>query len=304
MIKVRVKILIRFVKNFSMDYMDQIAQLLKPRPEDAFKNIFGHALLIAGQKGMAGAGILAAKACMKSGCGLLSVRVPECNRVIMQISVPEAMVLTDNSDECFTTPVNTEKYQAVGIGPGLGQSSHTKNALEMQLEQIRVPLVLDADALNIISANPQLWEHVPYGTIITPHAGELDRLTGIKACNFEQRLDNAETLAAEHSVIVVMKGAPTRIITPSGNCFANTTGNQGMATAGSGDVLTGVILSLLAQGYDNESAARIGVFVHGLSGDIAARRKGMTGMTSCDIAEALPEAWMQITQQKSFQIRP
>ncbi len=271
--------------------MESIASLVKPRPKDAYKNTFGHALLIAGQKGMAGASVLAAKACMKSGCGMLSVRVPECNRVIMQISVPEAMVLTDNSNECFTTPVNTEKYQAVGIGPGLGQSFETKKALEVQLQQICTPLVLDADALNIVSANPQMWEYIPQGTIITPHAGELDRLTGIKATCFDERFVAAQNLAAAHSITIVMKGAPTRIITPDGNVYINTTGNQGMATAGSGDVLTGIILALLAQGYDSISAARIGVYIHGYAGDIAARNKGMTGMTAGDIVEFLPEAW-------------
>lgn len=283
--------------------MDNIAQLLKPRPEDAYKNTFGHALLIAGQKGMAGASVLAAKACMKSGCGMLSVRVPECNRVIMQISVPEAMVLTDPSDDCFTAAVETSKYQAVGIGPGLGQKKETVNALAQQLQKAGSALVLDADALNIISTNPHLWQYVPQKTIITPHAGELERLTGVKASTPEQRAESAAALAAEHSVVVVMKGAPTRIITPDGKIFVNTTGNQGMATAGAGDVLTGIILGLLAQGYDSTSAARIGVFIHGLAGDIAAKKKGIIGMTAGDIAESIPLAWIEINQKINQNLR-
>lgn len=276
--------------------MDNIAQLLKPRPEDAYKNTFGHALLIAGQKGMGGASVLAAKACMKSGCGMLSVRVPECNRIIVQISVPEAMVLTDPSNDCFTTAVDASKYQAVGIGPGLGQNKETVNALEQQLQATGSALVLDADALNIISANPHLWQHVPQGTVITPHAGELALLTGIKASTPEQRAESAAALAAEHSVVVVMKGAPTRIIAPDGTQYVNTTGNQGMATAGSGDVLTGIILGLLAQGYDSISAAKIGVFIHGLAGDIAAQSIGIIGMTAADIANSVPLAWMQASR--------
>lgn len=283
--------------------MDNIAQLLKPRPEDAYKNTFGHALLIAGQKGMAGASVLAAKACMKSGCGMLSVRVPECNRIIVQISVPEAMVLTDPSDDCFTAAVETSKYQAVGIGPGLGQKKETVNALAQQLQKAGSALVLDADALNIISTNPHLWQYVPQGTVITPHAGELERLTGVKASTPEQRAESAAALAAEHSVVVVMKGAPTRIITPDGKIFVNTTGNQGMATAGAGDVLTGIILGLLAQGYDITSAARIGVFIHGLAGDIAAKKKGIIGMTAGDIAESIPLAWIEINQKINQNLR-
>lgn len=259
---------------------------LKTRPVDAHKNTFGHALLIAGSYGMGGAAVLAAKSCMKSGVGLLTVHTPECNRVILQVSVPEAMVLSDENSRHFATAVSTSKYSAVGIGPGLGTAPESVSALESQLKMVSCPLVLDADALNIISANRHMLELVPRGTVITPHPGELKRLLG---SDF-----TPASLASDLGIFVICKGAPSVLITPDGRSIKNTTGNSGMATAGSGDVLTGIVLSLLAQGYDSESAAVLASHVAGAAGDLAAMELGKISMTAMDTVNHLPQAWKNL----------
>lgn len=268
------------------DYED----MLKPRARFAHKGTFGHALLIAGQQGMAGASILAAKACLRSGAGLLTVHVPFCNNFIVQTSVPEAMTHIDYSENAFTIPIDPEPYQAVAVGPGIGQQRETEEALLEQIENAQGPMVLDADALNILANHRQYIGRLPHGSILTPHPKECDRLVGGSKNSFD-RLSKARQLAIDTHVYIVLKGAYTFIISPQGTCWINTTGNPGMATAGSGDVLTGILLSLLTQGYEPEVAARLGVYAHGLAGDIAAKKKGQIGMTAGDIVEWLPLVW-------------
>ena len=271
---------------------DYVKSLLKPRDPKAYKGTFGHALLYAGSHGMAGAAILSARACLRSGVGLLTVCSPSCNNDILQISVPEAMTIA--SDDLYAN-TDLSRYNAVGAGPGLGQGDSQTAILEKLLKSSSYPMVLDADALNIISRSRYLMEYIPAGSILTPHPGELRRLTG-DFRDPEDMIDKAIGLATENNITVVVKGAPTVTVSPAGTLYVNTTGNPGMATGGSGDVLTGMVLALLAQGYNHDEAAFIAVYIHGLAGDIAARRLSMTAMTSADIADSLPAAWLQMTE--------
>jgi len=269
---------------------EDLQELLKPRFKFAHKGNFGHALLIAGCQGMAGASVLSAKACLRSGVGLLTVHVPSVNNTIVQSAVPEAMTEVDRGIDCFTCPTDTDDYQAVAIGPGLGKSDETESALLAQIGTCQTPMVIDADALNLLAEHRTYIGRLPKGSILTPHPGELERLVG-KCQDSYERLMKACDLAKTAGVYIVLKGAYSAIITPEGKCFFNTTGNPGMATGGSGDILTGIILALLAQNFKAEDAACLGVYVHGLAGDIAAKKKGMIGMTAGDIVNYLPMAW-------------
>ena len=271
---------------------DYVKPLLKPRDPKAYKNTFGHALLYAGSLGMAGAAVLSARACLRSGVGLLTVCSPSCNNDILQISVPEAMTIA--SDDLYAN-TDLSRYNAVGAGPGLGQGDSQTAILEKLLKSSSYPMVLDADALNIIARSKYLLEYVPAGSVLTPHPGELQRLVG-QATDYDDMIQKAKALATENGITVVVKGAPTVTIAPDGTMYVNTTGNPGMATGGSGDVLTGMVLALLAQGYKSEQAALIAVYIHGLAGDMAARELSMTAMTSADIAGHLPQAWLQMTE--------
>lgn len=276
--------------NFVLLEEEDISPLIKTRSAFAHKGHFGHALLIAGAYGMAGASVLAARACLRSGVGLLTVHVPMCNNLIVQTSVPEAMTDVDVNEVCFGTPVEADDFQAVGVGPGLGISPDTEYALLEQISIGQAPMVLDADALNLLSNNKQELALLPKGSILTPHPKELERLVG-KCQNSYQRLMKAAELAQNCKLYIVLKGAYTAIITPEGNVFLNPTGNPGMATAGSGDVLTGIILALLAQGYTPETACKVGVYVHGRAGDLAAEKHGMIALKAGDIIDFLPDAW-------------
>ena len=278
---------------FMITELNQVKAMLKPRGKFAHKGTFGHGLLIAGSYGMAGASVLASRAAMRSGIGRLTVHAPICNHDILQISVPEVMVQDDIHDRYFAGPVELDNYQALAIGPGLGQEEDTAIALFDQIHSCYIPLVLDADALNLFSSHRNYLNTLPKRSVLTPHLKELERLVG-KCSNSYERLKKAIELADYLQSYVVLKGAWTAVITPEGRCYFNPTGNPGMATAGSGDVLTGIIFSLLAQEYSGEEACRLGVYVHGLAGDIAAGRVGMISMTSSDIIAALPEAFKKI----------
>ena len=214
----------------------------------------------------------------------------------MQTSVPEAMTEIDMSDVRFSYATETDDYQAVGIGPGLGKAEDTETALLEQISSCQTPMVVDADALNLLGENRNYIGRLPKGSILTPHPKELERLVG-KCQNSYERLMKARELARSAGVHIILKGAYSAVIAPSGKCWFNTTGNSGMATGGSGDVLTGIVLALLAQGYDAESAARIAVYVHGLAGDIACKKQGVIGMTAGDIAACLPMAWKMLVEK-------
>lgn len=279
--------------DFHLLEAEDMPRLLKPRGRFAHKGNFGRALLIAGSQGMAGASVLAARACLRSGVGLLTVHVPYCNNAIVQTAVPEAMTELDISDTCFASSTDTDDYQAVAIGPGIGKSAETEAALLDQIDGCQTPMVVDADALNLLGEHRSYIGKLPKGSILTPHPKELERLVG-KCQNSYERLMKARELAATAGVHIILKGAYSAVITPQGKCSFNPTGNPGMATGGSGDVLTGVVLALLAQGYDAETAATLGAYVHGLAGDIACKKHGMMGMTAGDVASCLPMAWRML----------
>ena len=280
---------------FSILGEEVIRPIIKPRKRFAHKGSFGHGLLIAGSYGMAGASILSAKACLRSGIGLLTVHTPIHNHDILQISVPEAIVQTDIHERYFAQPTDLSRYKAIAIGPGLGQEEDTALAMMEQIQGNNLPIILDADAINILSTHRNWLSRLPKRCILTPHLGELERLIG-KCMDTYERLTKVKELAAYLQSYIIVKGAWTTIVTPEGEYFFNPTGNPGMATGGSGDVLTGILLALVAQGYSREEACKLGVYIHGLAGDIAAEEMTETGMISSDIINALPNAWKKIRQ--------
>lgn len=274
-----------------------IKSLLKSRAKHSHKGDYGRALLVAGSKGMAGASVLSARAVLRSGVGLLTVHVPACNNAIVQVAVPEAMTSIDCSECCFSDFIETSKYNAVAVGPGLGQSSESEKALLHLIDNCRVPMVLDADALNVLARNSEYLRRLPQGSVLTPHPGEFARLFG-KTPNTYLSISAVRAFARDCGFAVVLKGTHTVVIAPDGNLYFNSTGNPGMATGGSGDVLTGMVLALLAQGYSATDAARMAVYVHGLSGDYAAAEKGMTALVAGDIVDCLPAAWKHMERKE------
>ncbi len=270
----------------------------RKRARFSHKGTFGHACLVAGSYGMMGAAILSARACMRSGAGLLTTHVPRAGYPIIQGAVPESIFEMDSSELLFSSIPEKRDYSAIAAGPGIGRAPETVNALVNLLKSATVPLVLDADALNILAAQPDLMGLVPAGSVLTPHPGEFDRLAGNSDSGYKRNERQVE-FASRHQLIVVLKGACTSIAMPDGNCFFNSTGNPGMATAGSGDVLTGIILSLLAQGYTPQDAALLGTFVHGLAGDIAATETSKQALIASDIIDHLGTAFLKIENHEA-----
>lgn len=272
----------------------EVAPCFDVRPRFAHKGNFGHALLIAGSQGKMGAAVLASKACLRAGVGLLTAHVPQCGYPILQTAVPEAMVDLDQHDMFFTNYPALSRFSAIGIGPGLDQKRNTVRAFLSLLESFGKPLVLDADALNILSENREALQKLPEGSILTPHPGEFRRLVGDFSSDYEALQKQIE-FAQTTRCVVVVKGAYTRIVSPEGKVYFNSTGNPGMATAGSGDVLTGIVLGLLAQGFDPVDAAVAGVFVHGLAGDLAAAKKSEYALVAGDLVRYLGKAIRSLT---------
>jgi NAD(P)H-hydrate epimerase len=271
-----------------------VSSLIKKRKSFSHKGNYGHSLLISGSYGKMGAAVLCARACLRSGTGLLTVHIPRSGNTIMQTSVPEAMTQSD-LNENFVTEVNvTEKYTAVGIGPGIGNEPETKQVLFELFIKLQSPMVLDADALNTLSENPSYLSRVPENSIITPHPKEFERLVGQSSNSFD-RLEKQIRFSFEHKLIVILKGANTSISTPDGKVYFNSTGNPGMAKGGSGDALTGIVLAFLAQKYNPVEAAILSVHIHGLAGDIAAKTKGEYAMMTTDLIESLPAAFNQLS---------
>ncbi|MDP4203993.1 MAG: NAD(P)H-hydrate dehydratase [Bacteroidota bacterium] len=277
---------------------EEMALLLKPKDKFAHKGIFGHALLAGGSKGKIGAIVLAAKSCLRSGVGLLTVQVPASGNDILQISVPEAMTIPDEGENTLTAVQMGEKINAVGIGCGMGTSPEATQALYQLLQTCDKPMVIDADALNILAQHPEWIKLIPANSILTPHPAEFDRLAEKSATGYE-RLEKARDFAAKNKVTVVLKGAYTAVINTDGEVSFNSTGNPGMATAGSGDTLTGILLALQAQGYRAFDAARLGVFLHGLAGDIAARTIAFESITASDITTSLGFAFNELRSKTS-----
>ena len=209
--------------------------------------------------------------------------------------MPEAMTTVDSNEICFSDSIDTGRYSAVGVGPGLGQGNESEAALLALIDNCKVPMVLDADALNILAHNPHYIQRLPQGSVITPHVGEFARLFGASDSSYA-RLQAAQAHAKEYGVTILLKGAYTAVITPQGTIHFNSTGNPGMATGGSGDVLTGCILALLAQGHAAPDAARMAAYVHGLAGDMAATEKGQTALVAGDIVDYLPRVWRSLEE--------
>jgi len=281
------------VENFLVEKWDAI-QLLKPRNKFDHKGTFGHALLIAGSFGKMGAATMAAKAALRSGAGLVSAHVPQSGYPIIQTAVPECMVSIDENDKVFSKPPELGLYNAIAIGPGLGTAKASQNALKLLIQNANVPIVFDADAINILGENKTWISFIPAGSIFTPHPKEFERLAGKSSNNFERNKMQRE-FSIKNRVYIVLKGAHTCISTPDGLCFFNSTGNPGMATGGSGDVLTGIIVGLLAQGYHPKEACILGVYLHGSAGDVSAKEKSMQAMIAGDIIENLGKAFRKLT---------
>jgi len=265
-------------------------ELVQPRSKFSHKGTYGHALLVVGSKGKIGAAVLAARACLRAGVGLLTVHTPGCGYAVVQTSVPEAMCSTDTELDFISQLPDLQKITTVGIGPGLGDHPTTAAALRQILAAVQPPMVLDADALNMLAQHPEWWPLVPQNSILTPHPKEFERLFGASANEFA-RNDLHRQMAQEHGVIIVLKGANTAIALPDGSCWFNSTGNPGLATGGTGDVLTGLLTGLLAQGYAPEQAAWLGVYLHGLAGDLAAAESSQAALVAGDLIAALGHGW-------------
>lgn len=284
-----------FIRDTETPYhwVDQplVRELYRPRDAFSHKGTFGHALLVAGSYGKIGAAVLSARACSRAGAGLVTVRIPAVGYEVMQASVPEAMCDADASERFWVeVPGGLERYNAVGVGPGIGMEPATAAALERLLESVKRPMILDADALNIIGQDKRLLDKIPPESVLTPHPKEFERLFGKTEDDFA-RLALQREVSARYRVHIVLKGHHTIVSAPSGHCWFNSTGNAGMATGGSGDVLTGILTGLLAQGYAPREAAVTGVYLHGLAGDLAAAGASQESLIAPDLPRWLGSAF-------------
>jgi NAD(P)H-hydrate epimerase len=272
---------------------ETVQAIRKQRNKFSHKGTYGHALLISGSTGKTGAAVLAAKACLRSGPGLVTVHLPQSGIPIMQTALPEAMVNPDPSTDWISQIPDLEHYQSIGIGPGLGKESETQAAVYDLLLKSNRPLVIDADGLNILSLNKDWLDILPQNSILTPHPLEFTRLSE-KASNSYALLIQAIDFAMLHKIYLILKGAYTAICCPDGSCWFNPTGNPGMATGGSGDVLTGILTGLLAQGYSPLEASLLGVYIHGLTADLLIPSTSMESLLAGDIADNLGLAFSSL----------
>ena len=273
-----------------------ILHLYIPRTKFSHKGNYGHALLIGGSYGKIGAPVLAAKASLKSGAGLVSIYLPKCGYIAAQSAFPEAMVITSEDEEKITTINYDIKPKAIGIGPGIGTDKATLHAFKKFLEACVLPMVIDADAINMLALDSALLKLIPSKSVLTPHPGELKRLIGNWKDDFD-KLNKAKAFVKQYDVILAIKGAHTMILHDD-DIFINDTGNPGMATAGSGDVLTGIITGLITQGYDPLNATIFGVYLHGKAGDIGILKMGYQALIASDIIDYLGDAIMDLFQQE------
>jgi NAD(P)H-hydrate epimerase len=269
--------------------------LIKARPKFSHKGFFGHAMMVAGGEGKFGAAVLSAKACLRSGVGLLHVHIPKSGSSILQTATPETMLSIDKNESYFSEVPDLSAYSAIGVGPGIGMEKQSQNALKMLIQNYQKPMVFDADTLNILSENKTWLSFLPKGSILTPHPKEFERLAGKWKNDFE-KIEMQREFAFKFGVYVVLKGAHTSTCFPDGDVYFNSTGNPGMATGGSGDVLTGIITGLLAQGFTPGAASVLGVYLHGLAGDLAAKKRGLEAMLAGDIIEKLGKAFLELTK--------
>lgn len=264
-----------------------VTGLIKPRISDSYKGTYGHALLIAGNKGRMGAAVLAARACLRTGTGLLTVNVPEEERSILQTAIPEAMLIFRDYK------LNElDKYAAIGIGPAIGMNFISIEILTDILQQFKKSILLDADALTILSQRKEFWDLLPKGLVITPHVKEFDRLFG-ESNNKAERIDKAVELSTKYPWVIVLKDNET-LIAENGEAWLSNTGNAGLAKGGSGDILSGMITALLAQGYSSFIAAKIGVYLHGVAADIAIKEQSLESLLASDVVEKIGAAFKML----------
>lgn len=280
-------------------YTKEDYKRLPKRYADSHKGTYGHVLVIAGSKNMAGAAYFSALAAYRMGAGLVTLYTPESNRCILQQLLPEAVLKTypDTAPDLSALSDQLNNYQAIILGPGLGQNAASENIVRtVTASDIKIPLIIDADGLNILSKNMEWLSKSTVPTVITPHMKELSRLTGHNIQYLKENLVQVcETFTREYGVICIAKDTRTMIIDNSETIYINLSGNNGMATGGSGDILTGIIAGLCAQHMPLSEAARLGVYLHGCAGDTAAFNKGFHSMTASDVLNAIPELLKEIT---------
>ena len=282
-----------FIKEESTKYYltdsNDVRDLLVPRKRFAHKGNFGHALIISGSEGKHGAALLSAKACARSGVGLVTVHSVKALQPALNVYLPSAMFNASSNDTCISDLPDLETYEVIAAGCGIGKSAATQSMLKLLIQQCKVPLLLDADAINILADNKTWLSFLPAGSMLTPHPKEFERLCGKWSNSFE-RMKMQKDFSIKYNCFVLLKGAYTCITTPLGNYYFNPTGNPGMAKGGSGDALTGVILALLAQGLNQTEACIAGAYIHGLAGDLAAEKFGHRGMLPEDLIDELGNA--------------
>lgn len=292
-----------FIANTEADFeligRPEVLPMYRPRLKFSHKGTYGHSVIIGGSYGKIGSVQLASNACLAVGSGLVSAFVPKCGYDSLQTAVPEVMVLTGSRDKNISRIEIPFEPSVVGIGVGIGQDDDTIDAFSSFLKKIKLPMVIDADGLNILSKNPELLKDVPQLSVLTPHPKELERLIGHWESDFE-KLEKAKEFALQHNLVIVIKGAHT-ITIYNGKGYVNTTGNPGMATAGSGDVLTGMITGLMAQGYPSVEAAIFGVYLHGLAGDVGASKKGYEALKASILVDSIGDAYADLLRQPEIE---
>ncbi|MBS1757488.1 MAG: NAD(P)H-hydrate dehydratase [Bacteroidetes bacterium] len=267
----------------------QVAKLIKPRLADSHKGTYGHSLIIAGAGGKMGAAVIAAKACMRTGTGLLTVVIPYSERAILQSALPEAMIVSNKAT------IDFNKFSAIGIGPAVGITKHSLLLLYKILNKANLPLLIDADAISLLAKNKQLWKKIPAGSVLTPHVAEFDRLFG-QHDTAKERMQKAVALSKKYPWVIVLKNFET-LIAFNGEAVVSTAGNAGLAKGGSGDMLSGMITALLAQGYAAFNAAKIGVQLHGIAADIALAHQSMESLLATDVIEEIGGAFKKVIKR-------
>ncbi len=270
--------------------------MYKPREKFSHKGTYGHSLIVGGSYGKMGAVTLSATACLRAGAGKVTTFIPKCGYAVLQTAVPEAMVITDSDENQLTGYTWDIQPDVIGVGIGMGTSAATENGFLAFLKTQKKPMVIDADAINILAKNPKAIKAIPEKSVLTPHPGELERLIGKWRDDFD-KLDKVKKLSKKHDLIFVLKETHT-ITVYHENLYINSTGNQGMATAGTGDVLTGMITGLLSQGYDSLVAAIFGVYLHGSAGDIAVETQGYQALIAGDIVSHIGDAYVALFQRE------
>jgi hydroxyethylthiazole kinase-like uncharacterized protein yjeF len=271
-----------------------IHTIYRSLPSDSSKWQRGHALIVAGSRGKMGAAILSASACLRAGAGLLTIHIPKSGETALHVSLPEAMLSLDVDPSIFTLISDASNFQSVGIGPGLGREEKTQEALHQLIRECTSPMVLDADALNILSMHPHWWEYLPEGSVITPHEREFQRLIGRNWQDTAERDALAAQFSKSKKVVVVLKEPQTRVFCPKGTAYVNTTGNAGLAKAGNGDVLTGIVTSFLAQGYSAEEASLLAIYIHGASADRGVKYLSKTSLLATDVIKQIGEVFLAL----------